>query len=92
MNMLSGCDEKVCLASSHEAEPTSERLDILETTVSAVEWKREVERVRPLLKINVMINNTVRPHLTLRSGRPEDECKWICITGFPASLGEAATN
>ncbi|MEQ2171210.1 hypothetical protein GOODEAATRI_008321, partial [Goodea atripinnis] len=46
-----------------EAEPTSKPDEILESTVDATEWRLEVERVLPQLKVTIRTDNKVRAQL-----------------------------
>lgn len=45
--------------SRQEAEPSSKPDDILEAKVDAAEWKLEVERVLPQLKVTIRTDNKV---------------------------------
>ncbi|XP_047223445.1 intraflagellar transport protein 57 homolog isoform X1 [Girardinichthys multiradiatus] len=50
--------EALKLRSAHtEAEPTSKPDEILESTVDAAEWRLEVERVLPQLKVTIRTDN-----------------------------------
>lgn len=74
------------------AEPSSKPDDILESTVDAAEWRLEVERVLPQLKVTIRTDNKVggnRPELD-RIGSGADVCP-DCSPGLEEPSGPDAS-
>lgn len=63
-----------------EAEPSSKPDDILESTVDAAEWRLEVERVLPQLKVTIRTDNKVETHLNSSEPQPTHSVLMLVLT------------